>query len=91
MTTQTLLLINKEELSEIIREQITELVRTLSANVQTPIDPNGSELLTRHQAAQYLHITLPTSNAWTQQGTIKAVRVQSRVYYSKAELQRLSK
>src|SRR4051812_25980612 len=72
MKAQTLLLIDKEELSEIIREQIAELVKTLPASVQSPIDPNGSELLTRQQAAQYLHITLPTLNAWTQQGTIKA-------------------
>ena len=47
MKAQTLFLIDKEELSEIIREQIAELVKTLSANVHAPIDPNGSKLLTR--------------------------------------------
>ena len=91
MKTQTLLLINKEELLDMFSDQMAELVKTLLATIQTPTDQHGSELFTRKQAAEYLHITLPTLNAWTQQGTIRAVRVQSRVYYSKAELQRLSK
>ncbi len=43
-------------------------------------------LLSRKDAAAFLHISLPTLNAWTKENKLVAHRINSRVYYKQEEL-----
>jgi excisionase family DNA binding protein len=42
--------------------------------------------LTRQQAAEKLHISLPTLTKWTRDGRIRAIRIGSRILYIETEL-----
>ncbi len=44
------------------------------------------ELLTRQQAADFFHITLPTLHAWSKQGLIISYEIGGRTYYKRSEL-----
>jgi DNA-binding transcriptional MerR regulator len=43
-------------------------------------------LLTRNEAAQMLHITLPTLHHWSRTGIISAYTLGRRIYYKEHEL-----
>ncbi|MCP9748345.1 helix-turn-helix domain-containing protein [Lacihabitans sp. CS3-21] len=47
---------------------------------------NPTELLTRKQAAEFLHINLSTLWDWTKDKKIPAYGIRTRVYYKKSEL-----
>jgi hypothetical protein len=45
------------------------------------------ELLTRHETAQRLKISLPTLHLWTRQGTVQGYRISGRVLYKSNEVE----
>ena len=47
---------------------------------------NPTELLTRKQAAEFLHINLSTLWDWTKAKNVPAYGIRTRVYYKKSEL-----
>ncbi|MCP9765193.1 helix-turn-helix domain-containing protein [Lacihabitans soyangensis] len=47
---------------------------------------NPTELLTRKQAANFLHINLSTLWTWTNAKKIQAYGIGNRVFYKKSEL-----
>lgn len=44
------------------------------------------ELVTRKQAAEFFHITLPTLHAWSKQRLIISYEIGGRTYYKRSEL-----
>jgi len=74
----------KNVVSEAIKAELDRQLQTLAA-AQAPTDPND-EVLTREDAAAYLHITLPTLNTYTKSGKVKGYRLGGRVFYKRSEL-----
>ena len=85
---QELIITTPEQLKSLIEATVkAELCRQLQTfgQAKVPTDTN-SELLTRDDAAKYLHITLPTLNTYTKSGRIKGYRLGGRVFYKRSEL-----
>lgn len=61
---------------------------TIANTTAIPIAPAGDEdrLLTRKEAAEYLHVTFKTLSVWTATGRVKASRIGCRVYYSLSDI-----
>ena len=88
---KTLQLVDKEDLKEAIQEAVLPLMQALQAQIsKAAIASQQDDLLTRKQAAAFLKITLVTLNAWTKHGILSCMRICSRVYYSKSELEQLA-
>ena len=68
--------VTPQEFSEILRPIIREELSLL----QTKSPAN--EYLSRQQAADRLHITLPTLHDYTRKGIIQGLRIGGRVLYS---------
>ena len=45
-----------------------------------------TELLTRNEVCNLLHITLPTLHNWTKEGLITGYRIGTRIRYKRAEV-----
>lgn len=65
-------------------DTLQELILTLKGE-DTP-QPNQTKYLTRIQAAELLHLTLPTLHVYTQAGIIRGHKVGRRVLYSEEDL-----
>ena len=88
---KTLQLVDKEDLKETFREAVLPLIQQIEQKIaKAAIPSQESDLLTRKQAAAYLKITSVTLHAWTKQGIIRCMRICSRVYYSKSELEQVA-
>jgi excisionase family DNA binding protein len=71
-----------------LRELIYEcLERKAVNNNPCNMDLEGDELLTRKDAAELLHISLPTLLERTKDGTLTSYRVGSRILYKRSELE----
>lgn len=69
---------------QILVDQIANaVIKSLSDESLTK---KNDPLLTRHQTAKILQISLPTLNIWTKRGIIKAKRINSRVRYSESDV-----
>lgn len=68
--------VTPEELSELLRPIIREELSLLQTQIPT------NEYLSRQQAADRLHITLPTLHDYTRKGIIQGLRIGGRVLYS---------
>jgi excisionase family DNA binding protein len=53
---------------------------------QNTITPEQTELLTRNEVCDLLHITLPTLHQWTKEGVITGYRIGTRIRYKRAEV-----
>lgn len=60
-------------------EQLQTTQNTTTTNEQT-------ELLTRNEVCNLLHITLPTLHNWTKEGLITGYRIGTRIRYKRAEV-----
>ena len=74
---------------------VNTLINSLSAEIAQQLltyqaksakEAEDANLLTREEAAIYLHITLPTLNTYTKLGKIKGYRLGGRVFYKRSEL-----
>ncbi|MEO8853519.1 MAG: helix-turn-helix domain-containing protein [Ginsengibacter sp.] len=75
--------LTKNDFQDLIAETVNSCLRR-NAN-QTPT-PQPDNYITRQQAADMLHITLPTLLNWTLDGKIKGYRIGRRVLYKKHEI-----
>lgn len=66
-------------------DTIQELILTLKGGENIP-QTNQPKYLTRFQAAELLHLTLPTLHVYTQAGIIRGRKVGSRVLYSEEDI-----
>ena len=86
----SLTLLNKEDLREVMMEMMLGLLQQVEhKHAKMATVANESELMTRKEAAAYLKISLVTLNSWTRQGAIKSKRICGRVYYYRSELEQV--
>ena len=69
-----------DELASLIRE-VKEKQDQLDARLSHIGQPD--ELVTRHEKAEQLKVSLPTLRNWEIQGIIKPIRIGRRVYFRK--------
>jgi excisionase family DNA binding protein len=53
--------------------------------LKSPVSPNSN--ITREEAANILHVTLPTLHSYTMKGKIQGYRIGRRVLYKKNEIE----
>lgn len=76
----SLVLFDKDDLRELIRESIKEIVTDSKKEGESPI--SLSPLLTRDEAAKMLDVTLVTLGQWVKDGRIPAPKkIGKRVYF----------
>lgn len=75
-----------EEISDKVSEKTTE---RLFEKIM-PLLPTKEEkaFITRQEASNILRISLPTLRAWTVSGKLKSYRINSRIRYRKAEVEK---
>lgn len=66
-------------------DTLHELILTLKGGEDIP-QPTQPRYLTRLQAAELLHLTLPTLHVYTQAGIIRGHKVGRRVLYSEEDI-----
>lgn len=71
----------KTEISEAIKKEIAPYLNSISEKKE------GTQLLTRKEAAKLLGVSLPTILDWTKTGKITGYRIASRVRYKRAEIE----
>lgn len=55
--------------------------------LQKAVQPQPeTQLLTRHEVAKWLSISLPTLHAWTKNGILKSYRIGNKIRYKKSEV-----
>lgn len=72
---------------------VTRLVNSFNIQPAQPVNapPPEDTLLTRKEVLKLLSITAPTLSKWQKTGAIKAHRVQRRVYFRKADIEKALK
>ena len=79
------ILLSSLPLSELVGE-IAKAVRDELATTLPISVPEQEALLTREEAADLLHITLPTLSQHTHKGKLQGYRIGARVLYKRSEL-----
>ncbi len=82
-----LLIMSKDNLKDLVDEIFDKLVQRLDSSNNTHLKAKD-ELLTRKETRDILKISYPTLHSWTKKKVIKATKIQRRVYYTRAEIQR---
>jgi len=72
---------------EAIELKLTNIENLILSLKEEKPDNKKSGYLTRHQAAELLHLTLPTLLQYTKAGLIKAYRIGTRVLYTEEAIQ----
>lgn len=73
---------------EELQSQFREIVRSEVIRLEKKIEPpQTTDLITRHETAQKLGVSLVTLNDWTKVGIIKGYRIGTRVRYKLHEIE----
>lgn len=72
---------------ESLEQKLTELEGLILSLKDNKPEPKKAIYLTRQQAAELLHITLPTLHFYTREGVIQGSRIGTRVLYSEQAIQ----
>ena len=80
---QVLISFSKSDFQDLIAITVNAC---LKRNQETQPPPPSDTYITRQEAADTLHITLPTLLNWTMEGKIKGYRIGRRVLYKKNEI-----
>lgn len=72
---------------ETIEQKLTDLEGLILSLKDNKLEPKKVTYLTRQQAAELLHITLPTLHEYTKAGVIQGSRIGTRVLYSEQAIQ----
>lgn len=81
-----------EDLKDIIREAVISGLPPVNNSNETlcaDSDDENSDLLTREEVKNILKVSYPTLWKYNRDGILKAKKIGSRVYYSKADLYNL--
>lgn len=76
---------NEHELRSIVSEYIAATIRKELNQALTKTQQ--SQILTRHEAAKILNVSLPTLHAYTKRGLIKTFRLGNAVRYKLSDLE----
>jgi len=71
-----------DHLAKAIVEKLQSIYHPIPEKVEVPSD----KYLKRIQVAELLQISLPTLDAWTEKGTLKAYRIECSKRYKKSEI-----
>ncbi len=82
--TMELVISSKENLKEIISEQLKEVIH--NSKPQPIKSEDGTVLLTVKEAADFLHVTPTTIHIWKAQGRISFKKIGRRTLFDKNEL-----
>lgn len=72
---------------ESLEQKLTDLEGLILSLKDNKPEPKKAIYLTRQQAAELLHITLPTLHEYTKSGVILGSRIGTRVLYSEQAIQ----
>jgi len=72
----------QSEIANAVRLGLEQLQTTQNTTTTT----EQTELLTRNEVCNLLHITLPTLHNWTKEGLITGYRIGTRIRYKRAEV-----
>lgn len=75
--------LTKSDFQDLIADTVNSCLRR-NANQNPPSQPDN--YITRQEAADILHITLPTLLNWTMDGKVKGYRIGRRVLYKNHEI-----
>jgi excisionase family DNA binding protein len=77
--------VNLHQLENIISIAVKKGIE-LQVSQTTTTTTEQTELLTRNEVCNLLHITLPTLHNWTKEGLITGYRIGTRIRYKRAEI-----
>lgn len=69
-----------------LTDLVSEIVRAVRADMDATAAPPPEQLLTRHETAKQLHVTLPTLRDYTRRGYVQGYRMGNRVLYKRNEV-----
>jgi excisionase family DNA binding protein len=75
-----------EQLREMIVETFKEMYSLKEQIQKVPASMMPPKYITRKDTAKLLHISLPTLNDWTKDGTLKSYRIGTRILYKPEEV-----
>lgn len=78
---------NVVQIENLTQDDLTAIIRNAVRDELAGVQPEPkTQYLTRAEAADMLHLTLPTLHAYTKSGVIKGRKVGRRVLYSEDDI-----
>jgi excisionase family DNA binding protein len=75
-----------EQLGQMIGDKVKEVFDLKEQTKKQSPSPKEAKYITRKETAKLLHISLPTLNEWTKDGTLTSYRIGTRVLYKPDEV-----
>ena len=75
-----------EQLGQMIGDKIKEVFDLKEQTKKQTSSAKEAKYITRKETAKLLHISLPTLNEWTKDGTLTSYRIGTRVLYKPEEV-----
>ncbi len=73
-------------LANLISEQVRKEIETFAATLNRASHPEGKEVMTRKETAQFFGVSLVTVHDWTRAGILHPYKVGNRVFYRRSHL-----
>jgi excisionase family DNA binding protein len=74
------------QLANLISDQVRDQLESYAAKLQKASSPQGKEVMTRKETAQFFGVSLVTIHDWTKSGIIHPYKVGNRVYFKRSHL-----
>lgn len=73
-------------LANLIADNVREQLQNLRIELQQKATPNGKDLMTRKETAEFFAISLVTIHDWSKSGILKPYKVGNRTYFKRTEI-----
>lgn len=81
---------NFEAFQEFLKKTVATTVKSaMNEILALKKQPDQVELLTKNDVAKIFSVSIKTINDWTKQGVLQTTKINSRVYFTKEEINRL--
>ncbi|MPS65968.1 MAG: DNA-binding protein [Chryseobacterium sp.] len=76
-----------KEFFKTIEDLIDDKLNQFECKLAEMYKPEGKELMTRDETAEYFGVSLGTLNNWSKNGILVPINFGGRVYYTRNEIQ----
>lgn len=81
--------ISTEELKQLIEESVKKVLEQNNTPLEEPPKVDDTEMYTRKDIQKIFNVSLATVNSWSNKKILNRVRINSRIYYLKSEVDEL--
>jgi excisionase family DNA binding protein len=81
-----ILSLTPNSLANLVSDQVKAQLEAFAAKLQKASSPQGKEVMTRKETAQFFGVSLVTVHEWRKSGILHPYKVGNRVYFKRSHL-----